>query len=85
MVTSYQSVKLSILFIPRCRAVQKSETWGQADPCSPPGPASAGPLTGSYSSYTRHHLWDTKRQTKCFSINELHCLEVDTLAMKAIV
>ena len=55
------------------RAVQKSETWGARD------------LTSTTSTrQPRHHLWDVKIN-KCFSINELHTLDVDTLAMKAIV
>ena len=58
------------------RAVQKSETWGSRDVTS---------ITSSSSSrQPRHHLWDVKIN-KCFSINELHTLDVDTLAMKAIV
>ena len=55
------------------RAVQKSETWGAMDVTTTP-------------STTRQprHLWDV-RKNKCFSINELHSLDVDALAMKAIV
>merc|ERR1719336_2196996 len=56
------------------RAVQKSETWGATD------------VTTTTPSTTRQprHLWDV-RKNKCFSINELHSLDVDALAMKAIV
>jgi len=59
------------------RAVQKSETWGSMDVTSP------SPSTSS-TRQPRQHLWDV-RKNKCFSINELHSLDVDTLAMKAIV
>ena len=57
------------------RAVQKSETWGARDVSN---------TTTTSARQPRHHLWDVKIN-KCFSINELHSLDVDTLAMKAIV
>merc|ERR1712131_487523 len=60
------------------RAVQKSETWG----------AQKQPSTSSFSSNSyntnrvnRVYLWDS-RKTKCFSINELTTLELDSLSMK---
>ena len=67
------------------RAVQRSETWDHA-PSS--GGVTAG-VTGSLSAVTnrnaRNHLWDTKKTSKCFSINELHSLELDPREIKAIV
>lgn len=56
------------------RAVQKSETWGATD----------GAATATNTRQPRHHIWEAKR-SKCFSINELHSLDMDALAMKAIV
>ena len=68
------------------RAVQRSETWDHA-PSS--GPLGVTTVTGSLSAYTnrntRNHLWDTKKTSKCFSINELHSLELDPREIKAIV
>jgi len=63
------------------RAVQKSETWGAQKQSS-----AASFASNSYNSnrVNRVHLWDS-RKTKCFSINELTTLELDSLSMKAIV
>ena len=69
------------------RAVQKSETWGTGSETQEPSLTSnTATLTSSSFSYrnNRNHLWDGKK-SKCFSINELHSLEIDTLSMKAIV
>merc|ERR1712029_887376 len=68
------------------RAVQRSETWDHAPSSSPLGVTT---VTGTLSAYptrnTRNHLWDTKKTNKCFSINELHSLELDLREIKAIV
>ena len=63
------------------RAVQKSETWGAMD-----GPPTISTTTTTNSEHRqpRHHVWDGKKN-KCFSINELHSLDVEALSMKAIV
>ena len=62
------------------RAVAKSETWGGA--AEPETVTSA--LTSSCRMTPRNHLWDVKKM-KCFSINELHSMDSDPVAMKAIV
>ena len=60
--------------------VHKSETWTARTGAEP----ETVQMTSSCRMTRGQHLWDHKKM-KCFSIDELHSMDSDPMAMKAIV